>query len=162
MQEKGAETHRSKLGWNGVLAIDRRRPWKGSAMTGRARSTQCQGLTSPLFSPSVVEHAFPGAFSFFQRWDDTDKGVRRKRGCTTLLLAAWSQCHLLHSITYCSKPDMEPLKRTLDCNKHTSFCHVHCMSHSRNSNLATSTKNREDIYLRPPPSMCLQQLSICL
>lgn len=54
---------------------------------------------SPLCSPSVVKHAFPGAFSFFQRWDDTDKGVRRKRGCTTLLLAAWSQCHLLHSIT---------------------------------------------------------------
>lgn len=63
---------------------------------------------------------------------------------------------------FCSKPDMEPLKRTLDCNKHTSFCHVLHMSRSRNSNLATSTKNREDIYLRPPPSMCLQQLSICL
>lgn len=62
---------------------------------------------------------------------------------------------------FCSKPDMEPLKRTLDCNNHTSLCHIHRMSPSRNSNLATSTKNREDIYLRPPHSMCLQQLSVC-
>lgn len=65
-REQGSQVQ-ARLKWGPGHRQGGRRPWEGSAGTVRAGSTQCQGLTPPLCSSSVVEHTFPGAFSFFQR-----------------------------------------------------------------------------------------------